>query len=141
MSLIAAEITYFSGGIMNSIRIQRFEKELVKLISRVVSYKLQDKNLEWVSISSIKLSPDLSYARVYFTHMSDTPHEKVQKALSKCTSIIKQEIASAKMMRIIPEITFYYDDMEDNADHLEDIFKKIHEENQEDNMVEPNETE
>jgi ribosome-binding factor A len=113
---------------MPSIRIQRFEKELLKLISKVVSFKLGNKDLDWVSISRVKLSPDLSYAKIYFTHMSDKPHEKVKQSLTRCSGIIKQEIASAKMMRIIPEITFYYDDLEEKADHLEDIFRKIHQE-------------
>ena len=113
---------------MPSIRVQRFEKELLKLISKVVSYKLRDKNLAWVSISSVKLSPDFSHARVYFTHITNTSHAKVLDALKRCTGVIKREIASAKMMRVIPEITFFYDDLEEKADQLEDIFQKIHQE-------------
>jgi len=113
---------------MPSIRVQRFEKELLKLISKVVSFKLRDKNLAWVSISDVKLSPDFSHAKVYFTHMNSTSHHKVLEALKRCSGVIKREIASAKMMRIIPEITFYYDDMEEKADHLEEIFQKIHQE-------------
>ena len=113
---------------MPSIRVQRFEKELLKLISKVVSYKLRDKNLAWVSISSVKLSPDFSYARVYFTHITNTSHANVLDALKRCTGVIKREIASAKMMRVIPEITFFYDDLEEKADQLEDIFQKIHQE-------------
>lgn len=115
---------------MPSIRVQRFEKELLKLISKVVSFKLRDKNLAWVSISDVKLSPDLSHAKVYFTHMNSASQYKVLEALNRCTGVIKNEIASAKMMRIIPDITFYYDDMEEKADHLEEIFQKIHEETQ-----------
>ncbi|MCF7911321.1 MAG: 30S ribosome-binding factor RbfA [Candidatus Cloacimonetes bacterium] len=125
---------------MPSIRIQRFEKELLKLMSRVVSYKLRDKNLAWVSITRVKLSPDLSYARVYFTHITNTSHEKVLDALKRCTGVIKHEIASAKMMRVIPDITFFYDDLEERADQLEEIFQKIHQE-EENPVVEPDETE
>ena len=77
----------------------------------------------------MKLSPDFSHAKVYFTHMNSSSHHKVMAALKRCTGVIKREIAAAKMMRIIPEISFYYDDMEEKADHLEEIFQKIHQEN------------
>lgn len=113
---------------MPSIRVQRFEKELKKLISKVVSFKLRDKNLAWVSITQVKLSPDFSNARVYFTHITNTSHAQVLSALKRGTGVIKQEIASAKMMRIIPAITFFYDDLEEKADQLEEIFQKIHQE-------------
>lgn len=113
---------------MSTIRIKRFESELQKLISQVITQKLRDKELTWVSISAVKLSPDLTHARIYFTHLTGGAHEKVQSALTRSTGRIKKEIANSKLMRVIPEISFFYDDLEEKAEHLEGIFKKIHSE-------------
>ena len=110
---------------MARIRVQRIEKELLRLISNTVTYKLRDKNLAFVSITRIRVSNDLSDVKVYFSHYSDTDHDVVLEALTKSTGFIKKEIAAAKFLRMIPEITFFYDTTEDNARDLEEIFDRI----------------
>ena len=110
---------------MSRIRIQRFEKELLKLVSSTINYKLRDKHLEFVSITSVKLSNDLSHAKFFYTHMNDEAREEIQKVLEKSTGFIKQTIASAKLMRRIPEIIFQYDEVEENARKLDKIFAVI----------------
>jgi ribosome-binding factor A len=104
------------------------EKELKKLISSVVTFKLQDSHIEQVTITAIKLAPDFSSARIYFTDLSDYSKESVLKALTKSSGFIKNEIAKAKMIRTIPDLSFFYDEVEENADKLEKLFQKIHEE-------------
>ena len=116
---------------MPSIRIQRMEKELLKLFNNVINYKLRDKNLQWVSISEVKLSKDLSHARIYFTFLNKGSKKKIEQVLTKSSGFFKKEIASSKLLRVIPELSFFYDDLEENARHLEDIFAKIHAEENE----------
>ena len=111
-----------------SVHIQRLEKELLKLISSVINNELRDKNLQWVSITSLSLSNDLSYLKVYYSHLNKTSTENVQKSLVKSSGYLKREIASKKMMRKIPEIIFNYDSVEENARNLDKIFEKIHSE-------------
>ncbi len=116
---------------MPNIRIQRMEKELLKLFNNVLNHKLRDKNLQWITISEIKLSKDISHARVYFTFLNKGSKEKIKKVLTKSSGFFKKEIASSKLLRVIPELTFFYDELEENARHLDDIFKKIHAEKNE----------
>jgi ribosome-binding factor A len=113
---------------MSSIRIKRMEKELKKLISSVVTYKLNDPHLEQITITAIQLTKDFSIAKIYFTDLSDFPKEKVINVLEKSSGFIKNEIAKAKMMRTIPELSFYYDEVQEKAGKLEEIFQKIHKE-------------
>lgn len=111
---------------MVRIRIQRLEKELLKFINNVVTYKLRDKNLEWVSISAVKLSNDISLAKIYFTFLGEKSPQQVQDTLNKSSGFIKKELAAAKFLRQIPELIFLPDDLEKNARHLDKIFAKIH---------------
>jgi ribosome-binding factor A len=110
---------------MSRIRIQRFEKELLKLISNTINYKLRDKNLDFITITDVKLSNDMSHAKFFYTHMSDQSRSEIQKTLEKSTGVIKQAIASAKLMRRIPDIIFQYDEIESNARNLDKIFEQI----------------
>jgi ribosome-binding factor A len=110
---------------MPRIRIQRLESELFKLISTVVTFQLRNKDLQMVTIKAIRLSNDLNHAKVYFSTLNDEKKEKVLAALRKSKGFIKRQIAEAKIMRIVPELTFEYDLVEEQARKLDDIFAKI----------------
>ena len=110
---------------MASIRIKRLEKELFKIISSTVSFKLRDKRLSCVTITSVRLTNDMSLAKVYFTQYDKLADAVVQETLQRSSGAIKKEIAAAKLMRTIPNIRFLYDELEENARSLEDIFAQI----------------
>ncbi|PID29433.1 MAG: ribosome-binding factor A [Candidatus Cloacimonadota bacterium] len=114
---------------MSSIRIMRLQKELGRLFNAVINNKIRDPRLQWISFSAIKLSSDMQYAKVYFTFMNEkeTP-ESLTKLLTRSSGVFKKEIATAKMMRIIPELTFIYDSVEEEAGKLDKIFAKIEKE-------------
>ena len=111
---------------MERIRIQRLEKELLKFINNIVTYTLRDKNLEWVSISAVKLTNDISHAKIYFTFLGEKSPQNVLDTLTKSSGFIKKEIAAAKFLRQIPELIFLHDDLENNARNIDKIFAKIH---------------
>ncbi len=113
---------------MARIRIKRLESELQKIISNVINFKLRDKNLVMVTVTEIKLTNDLSYANIYYTHFDNFSREKVLSTLEKSSGVIKHEIAKAKFMRKIPNLVFRYDEMERKARDIDDIFAKIHSE-------------
>jgi ribosome-binding factor A len=111
-----------------SVHLQRLEKELLRFISNIINNDLRDKNLDWVTLTSISLSKDLSFLKIYYSHLNTSSDGKVQKALTKSSGYIKREIANKKMMRKIPEIVFCYDTIEQNARNLDKIFEKINSE-------------
>jgi ribosome-binding factor A len=118
---------------MASIRIMRLQKELERLFNAVLSNKIRDPRLSWVSISKINLSPDMQYAKVFFTFLDDSSKpELITQFLTRSSGVFKKEIASAKMMRVIPEITFVYDSKGEETRKLDKIFAKIEEERKDD---------
>jgi len=120
--------------VMTRIRIQRLESELFKLISNVVNFKMRDKKLRMINISAVKLSNDMSHAKIFFTSLDDTHTDKILQAFRNSKGFLKKEIAAAKFMRSVPELHFFYDETEENARHLDDLFARIKaESNNEDN--------
>jgi len=110
---------------MARIRIQRLESELLKLISNVVNFKMRDKNLRMINISAVRLSNDLSHAKIFFTSLDDLNHDKILQAFRKSKGFIKREIAAAKFMRMVPDLHFFYDETEEKARHLDELFAKL----------------
>ncbi len=111
---------------MARIRIQRLESELLKLLNKIINYTLRDKNLQMITITAVKLSNDMSHAKVYFTHLDKIKSEDVLNSLRKSKGFLKREIAEAKIMRIVPDLIFEYDEIEKTARHLDELFDKIH---------------
>lgn len=111
---------------MQSIRLQRLQKELFRLFNASVLGKLKDSRLDWVTITAVEVSPDLKYAKIYFSYLENGMTNKEMTALlTKASGVFKKEIAEAKIMRTIPEISFFYDATEEKARKLDEIFQKI----------------
>lgn len=86
-----------------------------------------------VSISSVKVTPDLLEARIYlsFFKISD-PKDALKRIESRAWEVKKELSERVKhQLRRIPVLQFYHDDTLDYVFKMEDIFKKINEENQE----------
>ncbi|PWU04606.1 MAG: ribosome-binding factor A [Bacteroidetes bacterium] len=83
-----------------------------------------------ISISSVKVTPDLLEARIYlsFFQVKD-PKLALGKIEDKSWEIKKELTARVKhQLRRMPELKFFLDDTLDHVFKMEDIFKKLNEE-------------
>lgn len=83
-----------------------------------------------VSISAVKVTPDLLEARVYlsFFKVTDTK-ETLQKIKDRAWEIKKELTARVKhQLRRMPELKFFEDDTLEHVFKMEELFKKINEE-------------
>ncbi|MDH7462235.1 30S ribosome-binding factor RbfA [Chitinophagaceae bacterium 26-R-25] len=82
-----------------------------------------------VSISSVKITPDLFQARIYlsFFQIKD-PKATLKKIEEREWEIKKELVARVKsQLRSMPQLTFYVDDTLDYVFKMEELFKKINE--------------
>ncbi len=80
-----------------------------------------------VSISSVKITPDLHEARIYlsFFQIKDTT-ATLKKITEREWEIKKELVAKIKhQLRTMPELRFYIDDTLDYVFKMEELFKKI----------------
>lgn len=83
-----------------------------------------------VSISSVKVTPDLLEARIYLSIFQVKDQKAVMKTIENRAWEIKKELADKMkhQLRRIPVLHFYLDDTLDYVFKMEEIFKKINEE-------------
>lgn len=81
-----------------------------------------------VSISSVKVTPDLLEARIYLSLFQVKDKKAVMQKIEAKAWEIKKELAARikHQVRRIPELKFYTDDTLDHVFKMEEIFKKIH---------------
>jgi ribosome-binding factor A len=115
------------------------QKQIAGLLNEEINTIFQKLGLSMidggmVSISSVKVTPDLLEARFYisFFHVKD-----VKAALKKIEDRhhdIKKELTSKvrHQLRSIPVLKFYQDDTLEQVFKMEELFKKISEEKKDD---------
>lgn len=111
---------------MKNYRIPRLQEELKKLFNIAISQKLNDPKLNWVQITDVVVSKDLHYAKLYFSHYNNPAnHETIKELLIKSSGFLKKQIAGAKLMRTIPELSFFYDETEERAAKMDSLLSSL----------------
>jgi ribosome-binding factor A len=82
-----------------------------------------------VSISSVKITPDLLEARIYLSFFQVKDMDAAMKKIEERGWEIKKELVTRikHQLRRIPEIKYFTDDTLDNVFKMEELFKKIKE--------------
>ncbi|MEI8099323.1 MAG: 30S ribosome-binding factor RbfA [Sediminibacterium sp.] len=82
-----------------------------------------------VSISTIKVTPDLLEARIYLSLFQVKDDKAVMKTIESRAWEIKKELANRvkNQLRRIPVLHFYLDDTLDYVFKMEEVFKKLNE--------------
>jgi ribosome-binding factor A len=80
-----------------------------------------------VSISAVRLTPDLLEARIYLSLFQVKNAEESLKKIEERAWEIKRELAGqvAKQLRRMPELKFFIDETLDHVFKMEELFKKI----------------
>lgn len=83
-----------------------------------------------ISISSVKITPDLLESRIYISVFNAADNKQILRKIEERAWEIKKELVSRvkHQLRRIPEIKYFLDDTLDHVFKMEDIFKNIKEE-------------
>ena len=110
-----------------SVKTERLGNVLHREISNILMTEIKDKDLNFVTITKVDLSSDLSYAKVYFTTLDESKKDKVLKDINNARKFIRSILMKRKIeMRIIPELSFIYDDSIAYGEHIDEIIDNIH---------------
>ena len=90
-----------------------------------------------ISISSVKITPDLFDARIYLSFFKiDDPIKTLNYIQEKSWEIKKELTARVRhQLRSMPQLTFYIDDTLDYVDKMDKLFKEI---KSEEDKIKPN---
>lgn len=100
---------------------------LVREISYILSQEIKDQHIKFVTVTAVKTTTDLSYAKVYITILNEEYKEDTLKALRHAKGYIKKLLADKVEIRHIPELEFVYDNSIEYGKNIEQKIKEIHE--------------
>lgn len=111
-----------------STRQQKFSKLIHKELSEIFQ---QDKrgilDNTFVTITDVRVSPDLSVARVYISMMLAKNKQATLEKLDSHKKEIRKALGNriGKHVRIIPELIFYIDEIQEDAQRIENIINNL----------------
>lgn len=116
---------------MAKYRIGRISEEMKKEISNIIMHDIKDPRLTaMVSVTDVETSADLQLAKV-FVSIFGTEEEKEEtlSALENSSGYIRHAVSQRIKLRHMPELLFKVDDTIDKGMHIDNILKKIKNEN------------
>ncbi|MCX6152115.1 MAG: 30S ribosome-binding factor RbfA [Ignavibacteriales bacterium] len=116
-----------------SFRIEKVSKLIKEEISIIFLYKLKDPAFGLITITDVKVSPDLRVAKIYFSVFNKEKRNFVLEKVNEAKALIRTELAQRVKLRFVPDIDFFIDDTIDYVEKMEGIFKKIHENDKQNN--------
>jgi ribosome-binding factor A len=87
---------------------------------------VKDPRVGFVTITHVKLSPDLQFARVYYTVMGDaTARRQSARALERATPFVRRQIGARIRLRRVPELRFVFDESVEREERIERLLEEI----------------
>ena len=112
---------------IESTRQLKVAKEIQKVMAEIIRSKgMAAFSGALVSVSGVKISPDLSIAKIYVSIFPSDKAESVMAVLEENARPLRGELGAkvGKQLRIVPEIGFFLDNSLDYVEHIEELLKK-----------------
>ena len=110
---------------MESTRLSKIERLLQKELSDIFQKQTQAMHGILISVSVVRVSPDLSVARAYLSIFPSDKSKELENIRAN-TKAIRFDLGQRirKQVRKIPELTFFIDDSLDYIENIDNLLKK-----------------
>lgn len=110
---------------METTRQQKISRLIQKELSEI--FLLQTKAMSGVliSVSAVRISPDMSIARVYLSVFPSNKSEEILLNINENKKAIRFDLGKrvGKQLRIIPDLKFFVDDSLDYIEKIDELLK------------------
>jgi ribosome-binding factor A len=124
-----------------SARTQRVADQIRREIAVLIQMELNDPRIGMVSVTAVKVSRDLSYAKIYVTVLNSLADsgavnsstlsapgqldkleiEENLEALNKASGYLRSLLAKRLTLRSVPKLRFHYDGSVERGRHLSEL--------------------
>ena len=107
-------------------RPERVGDQIRKELSVLLAREVQDPGIGFLTITQVKMTPDLQNARVYYTIIGDEKARKdTQRALGRATPFLRRQVGNRVRLKTVPALEFFYDESIERQDRIEKIMLDI----------------
>lgn len=115
-------------GRPESSRPKRVGEAVKNELTILLLQQVADPRLSGVAISRVVVTPDLKQAKIYFTVPPGTESKAALKGMQRAKGFFRSHLAKVLNLRYTPELLFYFDNLNEEVERIENLFRQIHEE-------------
>ncbi|NTV95303.1 MAG: 30S ribosome-binding factor RbfA [Thiobacillus sp.] len=101
-------------------RSRRVAEQIRQELADILWREIKDPRVKGVTITSVEVTSDLEHAKVWFTVMIGD-RQAVAKGLHNSIGFLRRELAHRMRLRMVPSLTFQYDESIERGAHLSQL--------------------
>jgi ribosome-binding factor A len=108
------------------LRPEKLEDQVHFLLSTLIQREVRDPELGFLTLTAVRISPDRSIAKAYYTVLGEeAQEERTKRALGRASGFLRSQLAQRLKLRRVPELRFYLDKTLEEGNKLESLFIQI----------------
>jgi ribosome-binding factor A len=104
-------------------RAKRIAQQIQQTLSELIRRELRDPRLGMITLTEVRVSKDLSYAKVFFSVLGAQPRQ-AQEILEAAGPILRGPLGRALGIRHSPELRFVHDELIESGARLSELIHK-----------------
>jgi ribosome-binding factor A len=110
-------------------RTDRVGEQIREAIAELLTSTVRDPGIGFVTITRVKVTPDLQLARVNYTTMGDEKaRRETERGLKRAIPLFRRRLAERLRLKRVPELQFFFDESIERQDRIEQILQDLEQE-------------
>ncbi len=106
----------------NQQRLRRVADQIQRELSGLLRAELKDPRVGMITLTGVEVSPDLAYAKVFFTTLADAKSLKsIETGLERAAGFLRAQLGKRLRLRVTPQIRFEHDVSVERGVHLSQL--------------------
>lgn len=111
---------------MASRRQRRVAQQIHRELGQLLLREVRDPRLAEVTVTEVRVTPDLLLARIYFSVLGETEAEEAAlTALERAGGFLRTQLAERLSLRLMPELDFMLDKSAEYGRRIEELLDRI----------------
>lgn len=111
---------------MSKIKQNRMSDRIREILSELMLREVSDPRLHNVTVTEVKLDPELMFADVYVNAMSEERQKEVMQALKSAKGFLRREVGKRVRMRNVPDLIFHWDAMLERGEQMNQLIDGLY---------------
>ena len=108
------------------LRVGEMVKQALGMIFIKEEAKLPNLETKEITVTEVRMSPDLKTARIYVLPLGGKNADETVKKLKEFSFVIRKVLSKKVVMKFLPKIFFVKDESFDYAEKIENLIKQTH---------------
>jgi ribosome-binding factor A len=117
------------GPVVTVPRADRIADIIRQALAEVIQQDTRDPRIGFVTLTQVKLSPDLRHAKVYVSRLGEGAEvDEALRALNQAAPYFRKALAGRTRLRFVPALRFLRDTAVERGRRVEELLQEIREE-------------